>query len=252
MAPALRRAVLAGLFLGAAADVKIPYLIFGAAAAWTVRHQVKQLLRMIGAAAVVLIPGYLWFGMPAVAAVLSRTTKVTADNIYQLLSAPSGFVFHHLLQFALGGVLMLAILMLGRLPSATARPAAPPSRATPVPALRTALALSCAWLFVWPYQLPWYDAIVICLLIFYPATQLDWIELARLTAGTVALIPGDPDLRAGWLIDRTGHFILTFWAPLLLLASVLAVIWLSVAGRWRANRSDSATKPMNSAIPTRT
>jgi hypothetical protein len=49
----------------------------------------------------------------------------------------------------------LVLLLLWRMP------AADPLR----PALRPALALSVAWLVIWPYQLPWYDAMAICLLV---------------------------------------------------------------------------------------
>ena len=232
------RAVIAGLFLGAAADIKIPYIIFSIAAAWALRRALWPLLATIAAALAVLVPTYLWYGPPAVQAVLDRTTKTTADNFYQLLSSPTGFVFHNLLEISVGFVLLLAVLLCWRLPHAM----------SPTPALRLALALACAWLFVWPYQLPWYDAMSICLLIFYPASRLDWIVLSRLTFGTIALIPGDPYLNAGGLIDRLNQDILTLWAPVLLLASAVGLAWLSVTRRWRMRESEipasSASKPI--------
>ena len=49
-----------------------------------------------------------------------------------------------------------------------------------------------AWLFFWPYQFPWYDTMIICLLVFYPATRLDWLVLARVAAGTIPNTPGNP------------------------------------------------------------
>ena len=51
-------------------------------------------------------------------------------------------------------------------------------------AVRIALALSLAWLFAWPFQRPWYDVMVICLLALYPASRLDGVILVRLLAGT--------------------------------------------------------------------
>ena len=60
------------------------------------------------------------------------------------------------------------------------------------PAIRPVLALSAAWLFLWPYQFPWYDAMIICLLVLYPASRLDWLVLARLAAGTIPNTPGHP------------------------------------------------------------
>jgi hypothetical protein len=259
--PGLASALLAGLFLGAAADVKIPYILFAAAAAWTLRRHRKPLLALAGSATMVLVPSYLWFGPPAVQAVLARTSKVTADNFYQLFSRPSGFLYAHLFWFAVAGVLVLAVLLVRRLPGTpalTATPATPAMPTAPIPPLRLALALSCAWLFAWPYQLPWYDAMIICLLVFYPATQLDWIALIRLAAGTIALVPGNPYLHAGRLIDSLSQGIITFWAPAALLASAVVVVALSVTGRWRARRTDhpaspaSTSSPMSSPIPVST
>jgi hypothetical protein len=245
--PGLAFALLAGLLLGAAADIKIPYIIFAAAAAWTLRRHRKPLLALAGSVTMVLVPSYLWFGPPAIQAVLARTSKVTADNFYQLFSRPSGFLFAHLFWFAVAGVLLLAVLLVWRLPSAPAPTADLPASIPPIPPLRLAMALSCAWLFVWPYQLPWYDAMIICLLVFYPATQLDWIVLTRLAAGTVALIPGNPNLHAGRLVDGLSQDIITFWAPATLLASVAAVVAVVVTGRLRARRTDNPASPASTA-----
>lgn len=232
------RAVIAGLFLGAAADIKIPYIIYSIAAGWALRRAIRPLLVTSAAALAVLVPTYVWYGPPAVKAVLARTTKASADNFYQLLSSPSGFVFRNLLEFSAGFVLILALLLCWRLPHVM----------SPTPALRPALALGSAWLFAWPYQLPWYDAMIICLLLIYPASRLDWIVLGRLTVGTIALIPGEPHLRAGGLIVRLNHDVLSLWAPVLLLASAVGLAGLSVTGRWRMRQSEipasSASKPI--------
>jgi hypothetical protein len=238
----MTRAVAAGLFLGAAADIKIPYILFSIAAAWALRRAIRPLLVTIASALAVLVPTYLWFGPPAVQAVLSRTTKVTADNFYQLLSSPTGFIFRNLLEISVGLVLMLVLLLCWRLPHVM----------SPTPALRPALALSCAWLFVWPYQLPWYDAMIICLLLIYPASRLDWIVLGRLTIGTIALIPGDPYLHAGGWIDRLNHDMLTLWAPVGLLASAVGLACLSATGRWRMRQSEIPASSASKPIPVRT
>ncbi len=238
----ISQAFAAGLFLGTAADIKIPYVIFLAAAAWTLRREIKPLLVTVGAALAVLVPTYLWYGPPAVTAVLSRSSKVTADNFYQLFSGPHGFVYRHLLDFALGGALALAALLLWRLPRTQ----------SPVRALRLALALSCAWLFVWPYQLPWYDVMIVCLIVFYPASRLDWLVIARLTAGTVALIPGDPYLAGGHVIDWLSHEILTVWTPVVLLAGAGWLAWLCVSGRWRLSPTEITASVISKPIPVRT
>ncbi len=241
--PTLGTALLAGVFLGAAADVKIPYLLFAIAALWVLRRDWRPLLATAGAALAVLVPTYLWYGPPAVLAVLDRTTKVTADNFYQLFSSPWGFVFRHLFEVSAGAVLILVALLWWRLPRPTSLAG---------PALRPALALSCGWLFVWPYQLPWYDAMTLCLLILFPASRLDWIVLGRLTVGTIALIPGDPYLNAGKLIDRINQDILTLWTPVLLLASVVALALVCVTGRWRVDKTELTASSISSAMPVRT
>jgi len=238
----MTRALIAGLFLGAAADIKIPYILYSIAAAWALRRAIRPLLVTIAAALAVLVPTYLWFGPPAVQAVLARTTKVTADNFYQLFSSTSGFVFRNLLEVSVAVVLILALLLCGRLPHVM----------SPTPALRPALALGCAWLFVWPYQLPWYDAMIICLLVIYPASRLDWIVLGRLTIGTIALIPGRPHFHANGLVDRLSYHILTLWAPGLLLACAVAVACLSVTGRWRLRQSEIPASSASKPVPVRT
>jgi hypothetical protein len=241
-APRTSLTIAAGLFLGAAADVKIPYIIFLVAAAWTLRRSVRPLMVTVGTALAVLVPTYLWYGPPAIEAVLARTSKVTADNFYQLFSGPGGLIYRHLPDVAVGAALALAALTLARLPEAR----------TPVVALRVALALSCAWLFVWPYQLPWYDGMIFCLLIFYPASRLDWLVLARLTAGTTALIPGDPYLTAGPVIGWLSHEIITAWTPAVLLACVAGLIWLGLTGRWRLSATEVTASVMSKPIPVST
>jgi hypothetical protein len=226
--PTLARAIGAGVFLGAAADIKIPYLLFTIGAIWTLRRSPVAMLGTAGAAFAVLVPTYIWFGPPAINALLARTNKLTPDNLYQLLSSPEGLVLEHLLEFAMGAVAILALLTMSRLPRAPRRPA-----------LRSALALCLAWLFVWPYQLPWYDAMIVALLVLYPASRLDWLVLTRLTAGTIAMIPGAP--------KPVGHIATTFVVPGVLLACVVALIYLCVTGRWRTDRTAIPASTVTSA-----
>ena len=60
------------------------------------------------------------------------------------------------------------------------------------PVIRAALVLSVAWLFLWPYQFPWYDTMIIVLLMFYPATRIDWLVIARVAVGSMPNTPGNP------------------------------------------------------------
>jgi hypothetical protein len=64
--PPLSRVIAAGALIGVAADVKVNYVLFGLAAAWALRRSLVSLAAAAGAALVVLVPGYAWFGVPAV------------------------------------------------------------------------------------------------------------------------------------------------------------------------------------------
>ena len=52
-----------------------------------------------------------------------------------------------------------------------------------------AFACVLAWLFCWPYVLPWYDAFGWALLALLPASSLDWVLLARTAVLGMAYLP---------------------------------------------------------------
>src|SRR6185437_2242097 len=122
----------------------------------------------------------------------------------------------------------------GRAP-AGGRRVAPDSPAPGWRAIRPALALSLAWLLVWPFQRPWYDAMVFCLLALFPASRLDWPVLARLGAGTLYSMPGMPGpLPAVFfgLLPVEQRLLV----PLIRLAALLAVMALCLTGAWQPRR----------------
>jgi hypothetical protein len=216
--PALARVLAAGLLLGVAADLKINYALFGLGAAWALRRSPAALATAGAAALAVLVPSYAWFGMPAVKALLGRRNQASADNFYRII-LPT----HHFLGFiAAVLVVAMAVLTLRRLPPGD------PAR----PTIRPTVALAAAWLFLWPYQLPWYDAMIICVLVLYPATRLDWLVLARLTAGTIANMPGDPLLPRGHVLKLLDHFAVHVAAPLVILGAAVGLVALCWSGRW--------------------
>jgi hypothetical protein len=222
--PAMVRAGMAGVLVGAATDIKIPFILFGLGIAWAARRSMRLLVAASAGALLVLMPSYLWFGWPAVRVLLYRDASATSDNLYQLLARP--FNRGHLpdLMLVVVPLLVMAIwLLLRRLP-----PGFPGS-----PAVRPALGLSLAWLLVWPYQRPWYDAMAFCLLALYPASRLDWPVLARLTAGTVYYLPGMPGRLTGEL-GALFHEERVLLVPVLRFAALAAVITLCVTGAWRS------------------
>ena len=222
--PGLGRVVAAGLLLGIAADLKINYALFGLGAAWALRRYPAALATAGAAALAVLVPSYAWFGMPAVKALLGRRNQASADNFYRLV-LPT----HHFLGIiAAILVVALAILTMRRLPPGD------PAR----PAIRPAVALAAVWLFLWPYQLPWYDAMIICVLVLYPASRLDWLVLIRLTAGTLANMPGNPLLPHGHVLNFLDHYVIHVIAPLGILGAAVGLVVLCWAGRWNTPGPD--------------
>jgi hypothetical protein len=216
----LGRALLAGGLVGLAADIKINYLAFGAGLAWALRRRPAAFLVAVAGGLLVLAPTYAWFGKPAVAALFARRNKSTVDSFYRLLDL-SAFR-PYLGEVAVVLLAALVLLLLWRLP------AADPLR----PALRPALALSVGWLVIWPYQLPWYDAMAICLLVLYPASALDWLVVTRLAVATLANMPGNPGKAPGHLLQVTDKFIVHTLAPVVLLACAALLVLFALTRQW--------------------
>jgi hypothetical protein len=213
--PRLGRVLAGGVLIGLAADVKIDFILFGLGLVWTLRRSLVSFLAAACGMLAVLLPSYAWFGPPAILAVQSRKDRTTADNFYQLFSdAKHGFLMQHIGLVATILVIGLAIVTLSRLPG----------RTTAQPAIFAALALSTAWLFLWQYQLPSYEAMVICLLILMPASWLDWVVITRLTAGTVALMPGNPTSLQTHLMAKIAYYDITVAVPIVLLAMAATLV----------------------------
>jgi hypothetical protein len=219
--PPMLRVIAAGALIGVAVDVKANYLLFGLAAAWVLRRSLAALAAGAAAALVVLVPGYAWFGVPAVHALVARRNDLSADSMYRVLLllpvksvvAPAAAIL----------VIAVAVLLFRRLPSAI------PGR----PAVWLALVLSVAWLFLWPYEFPWYDSMIMCLLVFYPASRLDWLVLGRLAAATLANIPGNPNAKLDWLIGAVHHGIVEGVVPLVFVAAAVCLVLVARNRDWR-------------------
>lgn len=230
----LGRVLAGGALVGIAADVKIDFVLFGLGLAWAFRRSptacAVAAVGMLG----VLLPSYAWFGPPAIKAIVRRGNRVTADNFYQLFGARHSFLMNHVGVIATVIGAGVAIIVLSRLP---VRPAAQP-------AIFAALGLSVAWLFTFQYQLPSYEAMIICLLILTAACWLDWLVVARLTAATIALMPGGTGPPATELLARMSLDILTLAAPIVLLAALVGLAALCLADRTgRSGRSQDGTLP---------
>ena len=216
----LGRALLAGALVGVAADIKINYLAFGVGLAWALRRRPATFLAAAAGGFLVLAPTYAWFGRSAVTALFARRNKSTVDSFYRLLDLSS--YRPYLGEVALVLLAALVLLLLWRLP------AADPLR----PALRPALAVSVAWLVIWPYQLPWYDAMAICLLVLYPASALDWLIVTRLAVATLANMPGNPGQEPGHLLRVADKFIVHTLAPIALLTCAALLVLFALTRQW--------------------
>jgi hypothetical protein len=119
-----------------------------------------------------------------------------------------------------------AVLLWWRLPA--------PAGFEDLPGIRPTLALSLAWLFVYPFQRPWYDVMAICLIALYPLSRLDWVVLVRLLFPTsVFILATDDRLWPPWLNTAFGydwHYV----SPAIRLAAVIALVWLCLPGQFRA------------------
>jgi hypothetical protein len=222
--PGLLSALAAGALIGVAADLLLYYLILGLALAWALRRSPGVLTAAVASMAAVVAVPYLSLGSPSLHALVTRGGKASADNFYQLFSSsfrrelPPGAELVVILACA-----VLAAALLARLPDAV----------PDLPAIQPALAIGAAWLFLWYYQLPWYDTMIIALLALYPASRLDYVVMVQLAAGSFAMMPGgDPfEPPLGWL-RTSSHAIWFAWAPLVLLAAVVAVVLLCVSRAW--------------------
>jgi len=224
--PGALQGLAAGLLVGIAADIKISYLLFGLGLAWAARRSLSAWMAAAAGGALVLLPSYAWFGSPAVKALLSREAAASVDNFYQIFVGSHGNAIPH--QLLVAGLLFgaVALLLLWRLPDGV--PA--------LPAIRPALAISAAWLFFWPYQLPWYDAMVLCLLALYPASRLDWLVLLRLAAATFALMPGNAGFPPQHLLAGITAASLYWVAPACLLAASAGLVGLVLSQRWKMDQ----------------
>jgi hypothetical protein len=236
----------------------------------------------VGGALLVLVPSYAGSGMAAIKAPVTRAADVTGYGFYGFY----GPFLHHLgfsLKYAAIAAACLLIpvawLTITRLPAGLPRtgsplagPAGGSGGSSPLAntaggsggssplantvdqggqAIRVALALGLTWLLLWPDQFAWYSVIIICVLVFYPATRLDWLAIAWLTALTIADMPGrglHPDRGLGSLPHALQKQFLQHLAPLVMLIVAIALVVLCLNGRWRAPEA-SAGAPLAAPPP---
>ncbi len=228
--PSATAALVSGVLVGLATGVKVEYALLGLAVAWACRRSVRALAGAAAGFALITLPSYLLAGSPAIHVLVTRSPGITWDTMYQLFWRPVlGYtqfnvnsVPPHLDLVAYLLFAAIAILAMLRVPDRTPE----------LPALAPAIGLSLAWLFVTPFQRPWYDVMAVCLLALYSASLLDWVVLIRLLAGaTVYVIAVANPVEPHWLYD-IGQFNGTWLTPVVRLLATVALVWLCVSGRW--------------------
>jgi hypothetical protein len=223
-------ALVAGICVGAATDITLPFALFGLALALTLWRAPRQLLAAAAGALVVLVPSYAWAGVPAIKAVTARAQTGEGWGYW-------GFVFHHLgipLHYAVPAAVVLffpmAWLALTRMPPGL----------DDRPTVRAALALGLAWLLVWPHQYSWYSLTVFCVLIFYSASRIDWLALTWLGIMTYTNMPGTgigQTKRLGHAIIRLQSENLDKIAPVFMLGALVAMVIWCLNRQWNATHA---------------
>jgi hypothetical protein len=211
------------LLIGIAIAVKSPFVLFALGAGLALRRSLASVAALAGGCLAALAPAYLVAGRPAVTVLFDRGSQVTWDNLYQVFWRPLGYATYqpaHLVTAAAVLCVIVAIILCLRLPS----------RVPGLPAVTPSLALSLAWTFTWPFQRPWYDVMIIALLVLYPASRLDWLVLIRLCFAAITYMDAVrlPHGRLLSLQMLEGEWI-TSTVRLLALA---ALLWLCLSGRW--------------------
>jgi hypothetical protein len=120
---------------------------------------------------------------------------------------------------------VLAVLMVRRAAELRCGPAS----------LQVVLALAVAWLFAWPYVLPWYDGLGWVFLALVPASGLDWLMLARTAALGFAYLPART---AGAPLPPGLHWVRPVFrngvSPVIITGTVVALIVITAGNRYSA------------------
>jgi hypothetical protein len=226
--PRAARAFSAGLLTGAATACKLPFGFFGVGVVWASRRSPAALAGAVAGFLVALVPGYAIAGWPAVRALAARTEGATSDNFYQLIYHP--FRYTASATSAPAGLMIAAAVLVACIAAVTLWRLPGPAGFAGLPAVRPAMALSLAWLFAWPFQRPWYDVMIVCLLALYRSSRLDWVILVRLLAGTTVYILAVDDTLAPHWLNAAFQDNVSYLAPAIGLAAVVALAWLCLPG----------------------
>jgi hypothetical protein len=252
------RCVAAGALTGLGVAVKLTAALAGGGLAWAARHRWRWVAGLatgfaavVGAAVaaggpyvlrqVVAGGSFVSIGSPWRAVRTALRAAVGEGMAGTLVSAGSVLL-----------ALVLLVLLLRGLPGPGSVTGEDSVAGTGVVvAGRAALACTLAWLFAWPYVLPWYDALAWALLPLVAWTWADWLMLARTAALAFGYLPAiahparplPADL--GWLqsVVRTG-VTPAILAALTVVLAVACVAGLRSRGTEPSDREELAPLPV--------
>jgi hypothetical protein len=232
--PPVWQSAVAGALIGAAISVKLPFAVYAIGAAWFLRDRLRQLAAAAVGCLLILVPSFAIAGKASISVYFKRGNSVTWDNLYQVFWRPfnlaASYEPNHLVTVAAIFTLAVAALLIWKLP-----------QGLPTwPTVRPSLALSLAWIFMWPFQRPWYDVMIIGLLVLFPASRLDWVVLFRL--GFAAITYMDAVTLPYGGLAQLQHVEGEWVTSTARLLSVLALVWLCITGRWGLPSSPAQEK----------
>jgi hypothetical protein len=250
--PPASRAAVAGVLVGLGFAVKVTTALVGVGLAIALMlilgRQWRQLvprLAALGAGFAVTAGAAVAIGGSAMLRQSSRASDmVSIGSPWRVIRtiihlAVTGTAATDIVKFgAVALMVALAVLLIRGLPSAAGGTAA--------------FALALAWLFAWPYVLPWYDALAWALLPLVPlvpgtaAVGLAWLLLARTAALAFGYLPArqtDAALPSGlgWLQPVVRHGVTP--AVLAVATAWLMVLMLRSGRSARAERRVTVTPP---------
>jgi len=227
--PSLLRSTLAGILVGLGFAVKVSDVLVGLGLAQALGLGARPAWRRLRPSLAGLAAGFAAAAGAAVAigghAMLGQLSRES-----DLVSIGSPWrVIRTLIHLLVGGTAASDIVKAGAIALAVVL-AVLLIRGLPGPRETVAFAVVLAWLFAWPYVLPWYDALAWALLPLLPlgpaADGICWLLLARITALGFGYLPArqaDATLPRGlsWLQPVIRHGV----TPAVLAAST---VWLVV------------------------
>ena len=235
--PSLTRSTLAGVLVGLGFAVKVSDVLVGLGLAMTLvlglrsgQRRLLPSLAGLGAGFAATAGAAIAIGGPAMLGQLSRESNLVS------IASPWR-VIRTLVHLAVGGAAATDMVKAGAIALAVLL-AVLLIRGLPGPGETVVFAVVLAWLFAWPYVLPWYDALAWALLPLIPwgaaaADGICWLLLARTTALAFGYLPArqaDATLPSGlsWLQPAIRHGV-----TLAILTA--AAVWLAVLmlrARW--------------------